>query len=145
MYKGVIYKYTSPNGKCYIGQTVNEDSRRKDFLRDENLYAGPKVNKARDKHGVRNFQYDIIFKVESFIESEVKELLNEKEVQYIKLFDSFENGYNSDLGGGSATYVRTDETKLKNSEAMIEYYETHKSHVARKVLQFDLKGNFIDE
>jgi hypothetical protein len=28
---------------------------------------------------------------------------------------------------------------------MIEYYETHKSHVARKVLQFDLKGNFIDE
>lgn len=23
--KGVIYKYTSPSGKCYIGQTVNED------------------------------------------------------------------------------------------------------------------------
>ena len=26
--KGIIYKYTSPSGKCYIGQTVNENKRR---------------------------------------------------------------------------------------------------------------------
>lgn len=25
---GVIYKYTSPSGKCYIGQTVNETRRK---------------------------------------------------------------------------------------------------------------------
>lgn len=24
--KGIIYKYTSPSGKCYIGQTINEDT-----------------------------------------------------------------------------------------------------------------------
>lgn len=26
--KGIIYKYTSPSGKSYIGQTVNEVSRK---------------------------------------------------------------------------------------------------------------------
>lgn len=26
--KGIIYKYTSPSGKCYIGQTINEDRRK---------------------------------------------------------------------------------------------------------------------
>ena len=31
------------------------------------------------------------------------------EIQYINLFDSFENGYNSDVGGGSATYKRTED------------------------------------
>lgn len=29
MIEGIIYKYTSPSGKCYIGQTINEPLRRK--------------------------------------------------------------------------------------------------------------------
>jgi hypothetical protein len=28
--RGVIYKYTSPSGKSYIGQTVREDQRKKE-------------------------------------------------------------------------------------------------------------------
>lgn len=27
---GIIYKYTSPSGKSYIGQTTNEEYRRRD-------------------------------------------------------------------------------------------------------------------
>ena len=26
--KGIIYKYTSPSGKCYIGQTIQENRRK---------------------------------------------------------------------------------------------------------------------
>ena len=29
---GIIYKYTSPSGKIYIGQNMNEKERRKKFL-----------------------------------------------------------------------------------------------------------------
>jgi len=25
---GIIYKYTSPSGKCYIGQTIQENIRK---------------------------------------------------------------------------------------------------------------------
>lgn len=145
MFKGIIYKYTSPSGKVYIGQTTNEKSRRKDFLNTSRNYSGSKINNARDKYGVESFEYEIIFRVESLIEDEVKSILNEKEIQYINLFDSFENGYNSDLGGGSATYKRTEESCQKLSESVTEYYKTHNSAVSRKVLQFTKDGIFIKE
>ena len=145
MHKGIIYKLTSPSGKCYIGQTIHEKVRRSAFLNESRDYAGPKLNRARTKYGSRNFEYEIIFKIESFIEAEVKELLNEKEKQYIKLFDSFENGYNSNSGGNMCDYKMTDETKTKLSIATTEYYKTHKSIVAKEILQYDMNGNFIQE
>jgi group I intron endonuclease len=144
MYEGIIYKYTSPSGKVYIGQTTRENQRRREFLSEEK-YSGLKINNAILEYGSENFEYEIIFRVGSLIESEVKELLNEKEIQYIKLFDSFENGYNSDPGGNSAAYKRTEETCKKLSESVTEYYKTHKSVVAKSVLQFDIDGNFIME
>lgn len=145
MYSGIIYKYTSPSGKIYVGQTTREKSRRVEFLNIDRPYSGDKINNARSKYGVLNFEYEIIFKVESLIESEVKEILNEKEKQYIKLFDSFYNGYNGDEGGNSANYIRSEESCIKLSKSVTEYYQTHKSSVAKPILQFDLNGNFIDE
>jgi hypothetical protein len=47
------------------------------------VYSGQKIERARAKYGPENFEYEVIFKVESFIEDEVKQLLNEKEIQYI--------------------------------------------------------------
>ena len=37
MIEGIIYKYTSPSGKFYIGQTIDEKSRRAQFLNGEIL------------------------------------------------------------------------------------------------------------
>ena len=34
--KGIIYKYTSPSGKVYIGQTTNEKKRKRVFLNENN-------------------------------------------------------------------------------------------------------------
>jgi len=145
MYKGIIYKYTSPSGKCYIGQTTREKDRRREFLDKDSLYSGDKINRAREKYGVNNFEYEIIFKVESLIESEVSELLNEKEKQYIVLFDSFYNGYNANDGGGTGNYVRTEESCKKLSESLKDYYALNKSAVSKPILQYDLDGNFICE
>ncbi len=145
MYIGIIYKYTSPLGKVYIGQTTRPNKRRKEFLNIDITYGGEKINKAREEFGVNNFEYEIIFKVESLIESEIKELLNLKEIQYIKLFDSFYNGYKSNEGGGSGNYIRSEESCEKLSQSVKNYYKDHKSSVAKEVLQFDMSGNFIQE
>lgn len=145
MYRGVIYKYTSPSGKNYIGQTINEKARRGVFLNRNKEYAGPKINKARDKYGPENFEYQVIFAVESLVKEEVLKILDEKEIQYIEMFDSFNNGYNSDLGGGSGIHVITENTRRKLSEATTNYYKNHDSVKNVPILQYSLKGDFIRE
>lgn len=46
MIRGIIYKYTSPSGKVYIGQTINEKDRRKHFLIQRLSYGGIKIDTA---------------------------------------------------------------------------------------------------
>lgn len=144
MIEGVIYKYTSPSGKHYIGQTIDEKGRRQKFLNPNISYAGPKINQAREKYGVNNFEYEVIFKVLSLVRAEVIEILNQKEIQYIRMFDSYYNGYNSTKGGNNI-YEVTEETKEKRSQSAKKYYETHESAVARPVLQYSIYGDFIKE
>lgn len=46
--RGVVYKYTSPSGKVYIGQTCRERKRRNEFLRKEGRYTkGSFIEEAR--------------------------------------------------------------------------------------------------
>ena len=49
--RGVIYKYTSPSGKVYIGQTLNEYMRKFMWKNVNHPYAGPYINRARTKYG----------------------------------------------------------------------------------------------
>mgnify|MGYP002508894209 CR=1 FL=1 len=61
--KGIIYKYTSPSGKVYIGQTTNEKKRKRVFLNENNEdYAGLKINNARKKYGPKSFKYEVLEK-----------------------------------------------------------------------------------
>ena len=53
--KGFIYKYQSPSGKVYIGQTINEEYRRKKFLNIKKNYAGINIDNARKKIWSRKF------------------------------------------------------------------------------------------
>lgn len=144
MVDGIIYKYVSPSGKVYIGQTLHERDRRQDFLNSNMPYAGDKINKAREKYGVNNFEYEVIFKVSSLVKLEVIEILNEKEIQYIKIFDSYYNGYNSTTGGRNDFEI-TEETKKKLSESAKNQYVNQGSAVARPVLQYSIFGDFIKE
>lgn len=57
MIRGIIYKYTSPSGKVYIGQTINEKDRRKHFLIQKLSYGGIKkvegmLKQIADKDGM---------------------------------------------------------------------------------------------
>ena len=107
--EGIIYKYISPNNKVYIGQTLNEERRRKEFLDLKKQYGGLKIYNARKKYKPENFKYEILFKKEySDIETANNEL-NILEEKYIKEYDSINNGYNITLGGDSIRGVMLNE------------------------------------
>ena len=113
--KGIIYKYTSPSGKVYIGQTTNEKKRKRVFLNENNEdYAGLKINNARKKYGPKSFKYEVLEKIESDDIKILNETLDKLECYYIGLYNSFENGYNMSKGGdGSRGYKLTEEHKSK--------------------------------
>lgn len=76
--KGIIYKYTSPSGKVYIGQTRCERTRRSRWFNINKPYAGPKINAARSKYGPTNFKYEVLLEINSENEYDLIELLNAK-------------------------------------------------------------------
>lgn len=47
--EGIIYKYVSPSGKVYIGQTIEEKKRRRIFNNLNQSYGGVKIDNARKK------------------------------------------------------------------------------------------------
>lgn len=91
---GYIYKITNKiNQKVYIGQTIQTPSQRwYHHLTDAKLGSDLKFHRALRKYGRENFTKDIIEEVED-------ELLNDREIYWISFYDSYEDGYNSTLGG----------------------------------------------
>lgn len=117
-YEGIIYRYKSPSGKYYIGQTIEEERRRRDFLGKKKIYAGPKINRARNKYGPENFEYAVLVKVTGDDPEEVNNYLNVLEIGFIRMYNSVENGYNSCDGGQKSVkgFHHSDETKKRLSE-----------------------------
>ena len=120
---GIIYKYISPSGKVYIGQTVDEKDRRRRFWNLNALYCSQNSNKlsafdyARRKYELNLFKYSILCKVEANNYNELKLYLNRLEKMYIKKYDSYKNGYNSTIGGGNTTgYKHTADSLIKMSK-----------------------------
>lgn len=92
--KGIIYKYTFPDGKVYIGQTRNPEKRKRDHI---NPKTGP-VNigfwEAYQRFGT--YEYEVICEIESDNEDELVGQLNRLESGYIYQYkaDNPEYGYN---------------------------------------------------
>ena len=114
---GIIYKATNKiNGKMHIGRTIKSlfERTRGHISKslnnsDGNIY----FHNAIKKHGPENFEWKIIAKCNSLEE------LNAAEIEMIKKYDTFENGYNLTKGGeGTVGYKLTEETKNKISEAV---------------------------
>lgn len=108
---GVIYCYTNKvNGKCYIGQTVNEGVRKTQHLRQAmNADSQFAFHKAIRKYGWDGFEYNVL---------EVTDNLDEREIYWIKQFNSYKDGYNMTLGGNAPMKGRKHSKEWK--EAMSE-------------------------
>lgn len=122
-----IYKVENKiNKKVYIGQSVNIKNRwesHKNNHNNANLKDfNTKFYKALRKYGIDNFSFEIV-------EECSKEKLDEREIYWIRYFDSFKNGYNSTIGGQIGNTIEenhpmTDLTNLQILELKKELKES---------------------
>lgn len=127
--RGVVYKYTSPSGKVYVGQTIIERKRRRMFLAVDKDYSnGCLINNARRKYGPENFIYEVLFEINGEDRGHIKKTLDYWEKYYIAEFKSNDRryGYNMNEGGaGNAGCFYSEETRAKmgarSRERMAKY------------------------
>lgn len=55
-----IYKLVNPNGKIYIGQSINIEKRQYQYNIMSRTSIGPKLFNSLDKYGYNNHQFNII-------------------------------------------------------------------------------------
>ena len=92
----IIYKVENiENGKVYIGATTKSvEERKQDHLQKANKEYQNKFQEALISYGVENFEWKQIDTTISI------DALAQKEKEYILEYNSKENGYNADSGGG---------------------------------------------
>lgn len=139
MNTGIIYMYTSPNGKKYIGQTWHEQKRKWDH---KSAKRNSLFHKAIKKYGVDSFVYEILH---SGIESQDK--LNNLEISAIKKFNTTAPyGYNLTTGGEGGKHNEITKQKMrddweKNRDYRIEKF---KKAAERPEVKNRLKNNAIN-
>ena len=110
MRTGIIYGYTNlESSKMYIGQTLHPERRW-----NEHRYGKYKNGWHKDyQNNPDKYEYSII-------EYDVPEdKLDEREIFWIKFFDSYNNGYNLTEGGNATRgYKHSNEVKHKISESL---------------------------
>lgn len=112
---GYIYKITSPDGKVYIGQTINF-RRRKNKYKNNYFDKSPKLWNSCQAHCWH--PCDTIEIIEKCLCGDKKTNLNEREIYWIAFYDSFNNGLNCNAGGaGRLSCVISNETKEKLRKA----------------------------
>ncbi|MEP3836406.1 MAG: GIY-YIG nuclease family protein [Algibacter sp.] len=94
--KGIIYKVThKPSGKSYIGATTKSiNERRMDHIQRANRGETGRFQEAIATYGPEAFSWAQIDSANSVNE------LADKEKNYIFKYDTFNNGFNLDAGGG---------------------------------------------
>ena len=106
---GYIYKITNIlNKKSYIGQTSKSLEKR--FSQHKNNYTKPYFSqlvlyKAFNKNGIENFTFEKLEEVPN-------DQLDEREKYWIRFFNTYENGYNSTLGGKTTALYNWIQKKL---------------------------------
>jgi hypothetical protein len=162
---GIVYKYTSPSGKSYIGQTTNEGNRRRTWFCMKRRYAGAAIESARKKYGPENFEYEVLFRHSFSTFEEATKVLDKVEMYYIGIYDTLNSGYNNTVGGlcpekgiktklgdriinrESAIYRankrRYREHHTKKEIALLRKDTNRKNGRWPKILQFDLNGSLL--
>jgi len=134
---GCVYKIiNSVNDKIYVGQTTMKLVRRL-YFHQKNLTGKSIITKAINKHGIENFSIVII-------EEMGNELLNEREIYWIKTLNSkIPNGYNlTDGGSGVSGYKHSEEhcrnLSISSMGCNNNFYD--KKHTSDAKLIIGLKG-----
>jgi group I intron endonuclease len=161
-----IYKITNPNGKIYIGQSIDIEKRWK-YYYTLNCKGQTKLYNSLKKYSPKNH----VFKV---IEECLENVLEERETYYKIQFNSLIEGLNCRIDGKfgydspetkekkricklnnsyAKGHIKTNQTKNQISESLkkLDFYSSpervKKISKSKSILisQFDLEGNFLKE
>lgn len=115
---GIVYIITnSINGKVYIGQTIQS-------LKDR-WYGHCRINCSKNEADMRIKRAILKYGKENFNIRELErcrvEDLDEREIYYIDLYNSFNNGYNSTKGGRSG--VKPLKLDINQQNSCIDLYK----------------------
>lgn len=159
--KYIIYRHTSPSGKCYIGQTCQKITNRSGlngqnytYSYNNKKYKQPIIAAAINKYGWQNFRHEVLF---SDLNKVSADLIEKDLIYYYK---SINKSYNITDGGEGVSgkipwnkgiklsQIRT--SKLKG----VPLTEEHKQNLRKPktitdfsrykaVKVYDLEGNYI--
>lgn len=106
------------NQKSYIGQTIQDWEKRVKchfWEASRKEHEETKLNRAILKYGKNNFVWKLIANCDEY-------QLNDKEILFIKVFNSYHQRYNSTVGGQGTSKLRMSEkTKSKIKDFQIKY------------------------
>ena len=125
----VIYKFTSPSGKSYIGQTCDFERRKKQH---QSTSCSPAFANAIDKYGFENF-------IEEILEEHLNiDDANIQESYWIDYNNTMSpNGYNLMTGGRNCE--KTEEHSAKIGLAREEWFKTDDGIAWKAVLAKRIK------
>lgn len=105
-----IYKITNPKGKIYIGQSIDVDRRRRVYktMKCDRQF---KIYSSLKKYGWDNHKFEVIHECQ-------EEELNDLEVYYIDLYQSFNSEFGLNLNSGGGNRRHSEETKIKIRKAL---------------------------
>lgn len=139
----VIYKIEL-NNKVYIGQTCWGYKKRilkhKSDLK-RNKHSNNHLQNAYNKYGIKSFKSCIIDKAETIEE------LNEKEIFWIKYYNSIKEGYNIHTGGLNQKLSEKTKKKIsiksKETWKSNEYRKKHSDSIKKRVACYDIKKRLM--
>lgn len=160
------------NNKVYIGKTITKFQKRwfhhRSLLR-AGIHNNKYLQKSWNKYGEDNFEFIMLESFDIHLRNKendetINDILFELEKLYIKLYNSYENGYNETTGGEGGCGIviseehkkriaeknrinmlgrkHTEETKKKMSESHKGYIKTEEH---RKHLSESLTGKITSE
>jgi group I intron endonuclease len=157
-----IYKITNPENKIYIGYTTDL-YKRKSYYKLNKGIGQTKLYNSITQYGWDKHKIELI-------EECIKDELRHKEQYWIKYYNSWDNGLNSNPGGGGIITHSNETRQLISKMGQANKGKRAESHWkgksrgkefarnmslartgkpnpknAKPVLQYDLKGNFIKE
>ena len=141
---GLIYKLTCPEGKMYIGRTIQTFKKRLNGHK-YGMSQCRLLKKAINIFGFENFKKEIIWEGEN-------ELLPEKEKYYIEYLNTiYPFGYNLSTGGGRGEHRSENTIKLMTinqrelakirNEGLLGYIVENKSKLDGRITSWTVKNN----
>ena len=131
--KNVIYAYKkkSSNKIVYVGQTNNLSYRHKQHIKYDPYNPNNREYNYPLSRGIRKYgedEYELVILEDNLLQNQ----LNEREIYWIKFYDTYFNGYNQSTGGSNPVKPIFDDKLIDLVIEMLKDYENSYQDICDK-------------